>query len=191
MVTILLKFQYKAKETNVLILDEIGKMECFSSYFESAVHKLFQKATKSVIVGTVPVRHNLKVVTQITGLPNVEHFTVEETRSRSVRVLQSRILCNGMIFFFRWTLATEICRSTNWRIWSSFHVTNFEKGKLSDEWVKLVGASNLSSIVAEYNVIFSLSTDHILFVLPSSNRFSRSEETDPWSWKTECRWRKF
>ena len=61
---------------HVLFLDEIGKMECFSSYFQNTVHKIFQKAKKVVIVGTIPVRHNLQVVKQISILPNVEHFTV-------------------------------------------------------------------------------------------------------------------
>lgn len=84
----------KAEKTPfVWIIDEIGKMECYSSYFKKVVLPLFKSVDKTIVIATVPADSQLPVVKQICRLPHVELFTVNiSNRNHLVSLLTEKLV---------------------------------------------------------------------------------------------------
>lgn len=64
-------------QANIIVIDEIGKMELFSSKFKAAVEKAFSQPN-SVVLATIPVPKGkpIQYVEKIRGMPGAKLFTV-------------------------------------------------------------------------------------------------------------------
>ncbi|XP_045771412.1 nucleoside-triphosphatase THEP1-like isoform X1 [Maniola jurtina] len=52
-------------ETCVLVIDEIGKMEFFSTNFKSRIKEIFSPASKNIVLATIPVRQSDPLIESI------------------------------------------------------------------------------------------------------------------------------
>lgn len=86
-----------AKPKRLLVIDEIGKMEAFSSAFSGEVERLFDDRADSAlaILATVPVKGGLKLVDKVKSSSRSRLVTVtRENRDRLVEEIKKMIISN-------------------------------------------------------------------------------------------------
>ena len=72
------------KNCRLVVIDEIGKMESFSSKFQSLVRSIFDSEVD--IVATIPVKHdNLNLVKEIVNRNDVEIIEVTKANRDSLK----------------------------------------------------------------------------------------------------------
>lgn len=65
----------KPANKNIIILDEIGKMECFSEKFKKAVQQVLD--SKNIVIGTIALGGD-NFIFEVKGRPDMEIIKVEE-----------------------------------------------------------------------------------------------------------------
>ena len=78
-------------EADLFVIDEIGKMECFSKDFVAAVRRLFE-SDKSVLATVAQKGSNL--ISDVKNYPNIELFTLTTTnREKVVAEIREKLSC--------------------------------------------------------------------------------------------------
>ncbi|XP_024521468.1 cancer-related nucleoside-triphosphatase homolog [Selaginella moellendorffii] len=65
------------EDTQLFVIDEVGKMELFSPKFFPAVEALLQRRN-AVILGSVPIKHSSKEVEKVVSFPGVAVLTLDK-----------------------------------------------------------------------------------------------------------------
>lgn len=69
---------------NLLIIDEIGKMELFSKKFEKQIKDLFSKKQKLLILAIVPISNDIPLVKKLKEKKDTEVFQLSKTNSSGI-----------------------------------------------------------------------------------------------------------
>ena len=84
---------FLAPETRLIIIDEIGKMECFSAKFRKLVHTLFNSNTP--VIATISLKGG-GLISQIKRQPDIELF---EMTYRNRNAISDNIIKRILKFF--------------------------------------------------------------------------------------------
>jgi nucleoside-triphosphatase len=78
---------------DVLIIDEIGKMELFSKKFEKEVAKIFSSKNSYVVIAIVPIATDVPFVEKLKNRSDVELITLTRVnRKKTYTTLKNKIL---------------------------------------------------------------------------------------------------
>jgi nucleoside-triphosphatase len=80
--------QRAAKEKDIIVIDEIGKMEMCSKRFIGAVHELFLKTDKTIIA-TIPISTSIPLINELKTQKDVRIF---DTRIDSIDNIKNACL---------------------------------------------------------------------------------------------------
>jgi nucleoside-triphosphatase len=69
---------------NLLIIDEIGKMELFSKKFEKQIKELFSKKQKLLILAIVPISNDIPLVKKLKEKKDTEVFQLSKTNREGI-----------------------------------------------------------------------------------------------------------
>ncbi|CAH2106706.1 unnamed protein product [Euphydryas editha] len=68
----------------LLVIDEIGKMEFFSSHFKSRIKEIFSSDSKNIVVATIPVRKSDPLIESIRNNSMARVWTVTRVNRNNV-----------------------------------------------------------------------------------------------------------
>lgn len=78
-------------ENSLLVIDEVGRMELFSSRFEASIKQLLTTKKNLKVLATVPLKSQAKLIDQLKNFPRSEifHLTKSNRDEMYKNVLQS------------------------------------------------------------------------------------------------------
>jgi len=78
------------KEKDLIVIDEIGKMELFSHKFANKIEEIFNKSNKKILA-TIPIT-KIPLINKLKSLPDTEVIEItEENRDRLVNELINKL----------------------------------------------------------------------------------------------------
>ncbi|MCX7784736.1 MAG: NTPase [candidate division WOR-3 bacterium] len=71
------------QEKDLIIIDEIGKMELMSDKFKSAIQEIFHKANRQAVIATIPIS-NIPFLNHLKSYPNTVVFDTSKQKIEDI-----------------------------------------------------------------------------------------------------------